>query len=412
MSTPLRQAVMQRQEQTFAPRRKSGVKLALLIVVLLVVIAGIVFSAISILKRVSVPASGNGAGHAGRQYSIVAAEGEQYGPPGTPPDQMVLYTKPVDHVFFHPLIAYPEKAFDFDYQAKGFDDYFVTVSEFNKIIASMYERGYMMVDINDVYEKGADANGKVKYRQKPLLMPKGKIPFILSIDDVNYYPYMIENGVITKLVLDENGEAAAYTTTPAGETKVVRDLDIVPIIDDFVKKHPDFSLNNAKGLIGLTGYEGVLGYRTYVKNNPGRESEIELVKPVIRRLKETGWQFASHSYGHYDAAVISYDKLKSDTQRWKDEVEPLIGPTQIYIYPFGSGVKTTDPKFKMFVSLGFTMMCTVGNEAYYAYTDIGATSSRWHFDGIALRYQGNSTSNFYDAAAVIDPVRPVQYQKK
>ena len=37
---------------------------------------------------------------------------------------------------------------------------------------------------------------------------------------------------------------------------------MVPLIDAFVKKHPDFSYRGAKGTLALTGYNGVLGYRT------------------------------------------------------------------------------------------------------------------------------------------------------
>ena len=29
-----------------------------------------------------------------------------------------------------------------------------------------------------------------------------------------------------------------------------------------------------------------------------RQAEIEAVKPVIERLKETGWTFGSHTWGH------------------------------------------------------------------------------------------------------------------
>lgn len=36
----------------------------------------------------------------------------------------------------------------------------------------------------------------------------------------------------------------------------------MPILNKFVKEHPDFSLNGEKGVVALTGYEGVLGYRT------------------------------------------------------------------------------------------------------------------------------------------------------
>nr|WP_326186022.1 hypothetical protein [uncultured Oscillibacter sp.] len=35
----------------------------------------------------------------------------------------------VEHLFFHPVVAYPELAFDGDAQANGIDDYMVTVDE-------------------------------------------------------------------------------------------------------------------------------------------------------------------------------------------------------------------------------------------------------------------------------------------
>ncbi|MCD8021977.1 MAG: polysaccharide deacetylase, partial [Lachnospiraceae bacterium] len=45
-------------------------------------------------------------------------------------------------------------------------------------------------------------------------------------------------------------------------TVSVGDYDLVPWIDSFVDLHPDFSYHGHKGTIALTGYEGVLGYRT------------------------------------------------------------------------------------------------------------------------------------------------------
>lgn len=55
-------------------------------------------------------------------------------PPATPERDLVPYTGPVEHIFFHPLIAYPELAFDGDPMARGYDDWFVTVQEFHKIL--------------------------------------------------------------------------------------------------------------------------------------------------------------------------------------------------------------------------------------------------------------------------------------
>lgn len=329
--------------------------------------------------------------------------------------ELVEYTDWVEHVFFHPVIAYPNLAFDLDYMSKGFDDYFVTAGEFSRILEKMYENNYILVNINDVYKFDAE---KGRYAQNTLMLPPGKIPFILSIDDLNYYEYMIENGTVHKLVLDDNGEVAAFTIDPdTGEKQIRRDLAIVPILDDFIKQHPDFSWQNAKGLIGVTGYEGILGYRTQSKmrnpddpsgdriDNPNRQSEIEAVKPVIQKLKDTGWTFASHSYGHYDAAQISYDKLEYDTQKWIDEVTCLTGDTAVYIYPYGSCVNVTDPKFDMLSDKGFKVLCGVGNSAYYYYASNGVVTQRWHFDGISLRFQADSLSKFFDASQIMDASR-------
>ena len=38
----------------------------------------------------------------------------------------------VEHLFFHPVVAYPELAFDGDSEADGIDDYMVTVGEYIK----------------------------------------------------------------------------------------------------------------------------------------------------------------------------------------------------------------------------------------------------------------------------------------
>ena len=44
----------------------------------------------------------------------------------------------------------------------------------------------------------------------------------------------------------------------------VGDYDMVPLIDRFVEKHPDFSYRGAKGIVALTGYNGILGYLSLI----------------------------------------------------------------------------------------------------------------------------------------------------
>lgn len=322
-----------------------------------------------------------------------------------PADRLVRYTGPIEHIFFHPLIAYPELAFDGSPLARGYDDWMVTVSEFDKIIDSVYSKGFMLVSFADLFETQTTDGQSVIVRRE-LWLPPGKKPLILSIDDLNYYQYMREHGNVYKLVLDDAGRIATFSVTPQGENRVAYDNDIVPILDAFVAAHPDFSWHGAKGLINLTGYEGILGYRTNDTAAPGYAQEKQDALRVVGRLKETGWSFASHSWGHLDMAKVSYRALVVDTTRWKNEVEPLIGPTAIYVYPFGSTVPLRSDKLAYLQSEGFRIFCGVGPDPYTGDGGSFVLMDRRHIDGVALRTQRLLNASLFDAAAVIDPVRP------
>lgn len=319
-----------------------------------------------------------------------------------PPVELVPYEGPVEHIFFHPLIVYPERTFIGDRLAKGYDDYFVTVPEFKKILEALYQNQFILVDIYDVLEIKADGT----VAEKPLELPPGKKPLILSIDDLNYYEYMIQRGNAFKLILDDRGEVAAYSIDPKGHEIVSYEDEIVPYLDRFVEAHPDFSLNGAKGIINLTGYEGILGYRTQDPTQPNFEQEKAEALRVVERLKETGWRFASHSYGHPDVKKISLEKLKADTLKWKNEVAPLVGETPLYVYPYGSSVPASDPKFRFLKEQGFHVFFGVGPKPYLRVEKDWAFMDRRHIDGIALKTQKELLRPLFDADEVIDPVRP------
>jgi peptidoglycan/xylan/chitin deacetylase (PgdA/CDA1 family) len=158
----------------------------------------------------------------------------------------------------------------------------------------------------------------------------------------------------------------------------------------------------------LTGYEGILGYRTDQLDLPDYAENKEAVLPVIEKMKATGWSFASHGYGHLDAAKVTLDRFKKDTLRWKKEVEPLIGPTSVYIYPFGSSVLPDNPKYQFLVEQGFRLMCSVGPTPYLAFKPDSAMMDRRHIDGIALHDQRSRLLPLFDSKEVWDDVRAVK----
>ena len=330
----------------------------------------------------------------------------------------------VEHLFFHPIVAYPELAFDGDSQADGIDDWMVTVDEYDKILQSVYDQGYVLVDINDVWSESTDANGQPVMIRNTLYIPEGKKPLIFSYDDVNYYDYMLKDGFTYKLILGEDGLIWSYGLDPQGNEVISQDLDAVTILDKFVREHPDFSPFGAKGSLSLTGYQGILGYRTNTDTKvwndeleANRLKECEAVKPIIAELKRTGWTFGSHTWGHINLASSSLDRVKADTKRWMDEVGSLVGPTPILYYPHGArpdgdDVQSTGPIFKYLQEQGFRVFASVGISSYSKIkTDICAViCDRLHPDGTTLRGSDKVIgwySQFYDARDIIDlDVRP------
>lgn len=337
----------------------------------------------------------------------------------------------VEHLFFHPVVAYPELAFDGDAQANGIDDYMVTVGEYNKILQSVYENNYVLVDITDVWSETNGEDGQPKMVRNTLYIPEGKKPLIFSYDDTNYYPYMLENGFTYKLVIGDDGKVWSWGLDPQGNEVTSRDLDAITILDKFVEEHPDFSPFGAKGSLSLTGYCGILGYRTQTEkenqsaaHEENRQKEREAVKPIIEELKRTGWTFGSHTWGHINLAKKSLDVVKEDTEKWLSEVGELVGATPILYYPHGArpdgdDVKQTGPIFQYLQSKGFRVFASVGINSYSKIKgDISAViCDRLHPDGTTLRGSDKVQSwyeQFYNGREIIDltvrPQREVHWQ--
>ena len=335
----------------------------------------------------------------------------------------VEYNGVVEHIFFHPVIAYPEQAFDGDHMTEGYDDWMVTVGEYNKILQSIYEKGYILVDIMDCWSEGTNENGESRMVKNTLYLPEGKKPLIISYDDVNYNLYTQGDGFTYKLIFGEDGKLWSWGLDPAGNEVVSRDLDAITILDKFVEEHPDFSPFGAKGCLSITGYEGILGYRTQTdrenwtdEREAARQKEIEAVKPIVAELKRTGWTFGSHTWGHVSLNTRSYETVTNDMQRWFDEVGSLVGDVSVLFYPFGGrldgdDVNQTGPAMEWMVDHGFRIFCSVGIDSWSrCKSDVNAViCDRLHPDGTTLRSAKSRERymRFYDAADIIDlSVRP------
>ena len=321
------------------------------------------------------------------------------------------YTSNIEHLFTHCLIAYPEIAFaKNNHMSKHYATDCITAKEFVKILNELHDNDYVLININNCYTLDKD-NQVIKRKVK---VPIGKKPLILSFDDVNYDSKKIGLGMVDKIIIDKDNNLASSTKINNKE-HISYDNEFIPILENFIKLNPDFSIDNAKGVINLTGYDGILGYRTSHTNTTNRMEEIEKAQKVVNVLKENGWQFACHSYGHYHMNKITDEKFAQEIFSWKNEVEPIIGKTSIYVYPFGEWQVFENgnicKKHKMLQDAGFKLFCGVGMKSFFSYlpnkTHKVLFKDRKCVDGRTLSQNNIELNKFFNPLNILDAKRNI-----
>lgn len=318
----------------------------------------------------------------------------------------------ISHLYFNPLIADVNKAFDGDGDSKSYNMYNITVNEFKAILQALYDQGYVLIRLSDIATVQVNEDGTSKYVPAKIYLRKGKKPIIISENDLSYHKYMLDDGFASRLVLDEEGNVLCQMQQPDGSV-VTGAYDIIPIINDFVKEHPDFSYKGAKGVLTLTGYDGIFGYRTNDPDSPSYEEDKEAVRQIAQALRENGWELACHSWGYKDMKAADLELLKKDTQRWLEEVGSLVGPTDIYAFPFGNDIESASgtyksEKYRFLKSSGFNYFLGVYKEPWLHVKNNYVRMTRRPVDGQALLEFPERLADLFDVEEIIDSRRPAK----
>lgn len=344
----------------------------------------------------------------------------------------------VTHIFYHSLVVDAERAFDpSDYQGKGNYQWMTTIDEFLSITQEMYDRGYVLVSIHDLYEIVMDENGNEIMQEADIYLPKGKRAFVLSLDDLSYYHSYDGYGFASKLVLDENGKVINEYIDAEGNVHYGA-YDCVPLLDQFIEEHPDASYRGAKGTIALTGYNGIFGYRTdysYSLDTPGLdkdkrdfllanpnfdvEAERAIAKEIAEALKASGWTFASHTWGHLKVQQRPLSTLMADNEKWMLNVASIVGETNVIIFAHGEDLgkwgnyDLSDEKVQYYMSQGFNVFCNVDSNLYRTHFGSSGTylrQGRRNLDGIRfyknLIGEQDNLDDLFDVEDIMDPQRP------
>ncbi len=284
--------------------------------------------------------------------------GFRYGKDGLPAytpvlEEGVTYVdfnpKNVKHLFTHCLVAYEDSEDVFYNEC-------LTVTEFRRMLEQLYANGYILIDIDYMYEYSYDTAGTLNAKIKDSIkVPKGKKPIILSIDNVAYPRWDHGKGRSDRLQVVD-GKLVTYTKFADGSELYSDDNETFTILWNFVQEHPDFSLSGAMCVVAPSGGEGLFGWGT----RPGSADYTESVKQaeeIVRWFNEHGFAFACHSYSHKSFQDMTVEDIRKDIQKWNDEVYPIVGRTHVFIYPYGMFTQKNSDQAYALSKEGFAVFC-------------------------------------------------------
>lgn len=285
------------------------------------------------------------------------------------------YKGTVQVISVRPLIAAQDRA-------SGDVGLYLSPEQFTRILEELYANDYVLVDA----ETMADQSEPNFITEVDLTVPEGKKPVIIIIEPLDYSVLNYSAGNCSRLILNEQGQVCGEYIDAQGQTVVSRYAESVGILDAFVESHPDFSYNGAKGVISICGNESFFGYVVCPEQAEVRASNMEAigrtaptyseadmdansesVKAITERLVDTGWRFASSTYGNINAYESDMQTIVDDTSAWMSRIRPLIGDVHIIVYPGGNYIYGTDERAEYLKSNGFRIFVGMGTQPYYIY---------------------------------------------
>lgn len=341
---------------------------------------------------------------------------------------MALWEDPnqIVNLSFQMLIADKDRAFSYPNYATSIKKNFITTDEFTKILEQLYENDYILISIDDFVSTVTDDAGNTYYTYKDLYLPAGKKPLILTQTNVNYNLYLVDPdgdlvpdkkgaGFASRLVVDDDGSVTCEMVDASGSI-LKGAYDMIPILDDFVESHPDFSYRGAKAIIALTGYNGLFGYRTHAAGRAllgeeQYEEDVKSVQAVAEALKASGYDLACYTYENRAYGGMTSTQIQSDMSGWKSEVVPILEGIDIFVFAQMSDLTTnivyTGEKFNYLKSSGFNYYIGFSDNGkpFTFVADNYVRQSRIMVTATNMKTHPDWFQNMFDSAGILQETR-------
>lgn len=327
----------------------------------------------------------------------------------------------IPNLSFHVLIADMARAMG-NAELKGrYNMNFVTTDEFTKILDQLYAADYVLVDYDSWLGSSVGVDGKETYFTQSMMLPANKKPVMITETMVNYYAYMIDSnkdgtpdaggdGIASRLVVDASGDIKAEYVDANGQTQV-GNYDLVPILEEFIRQHPDFSYRGARATLAVTGDEGIFGYRcntSYISSvsQSYYDEQLAGAKAIVQALNEKGYTFASFTYSNQNYREYTAKQIQEEMRNWTNYVKPAFGDVQVKIMVYAKEHGISD-----YSGAGFTAMYDTGfrifvDQAEKPSVDAGSSSyikqNRLMVTGKNMAWHSSMFTGMFDSNVVID----------
>ena len=328
----------------------------------------------------------------------------------------------IPNLSFHVLIADPARAFSDKTELHGqYNRNFVTIDEFSKILEQLYKGGYVLVDFDSFTETNTGLDGNANFFTTPIALPEGKKPVMITETMVNYLGYMVDSnddgepdaggaGFAYRMIVDENGDIKAQMVDANGQTQT-GNYDLVPILEDFIKEHPDFSYKGARATLAVCGYEGVFGYRTntsYISSvsQAYYDEQVAGAKTLVEALRNKGYTIACYTYGNVSYGDRSATQIQADMQEWTSQITPVVGNVDVLVYARTSDIGDYGgAKFQVLSGCGFRFFLRHGSKPYAEINNTYVKQSRLMVTGENMAWHSDQFSGLFDCAAILNNQR-------
>lgn len=339
-------------------------------------------------------------------------------------DTLIEFNSPstIPNLSFHVLVADPARAYaDKDFGGL-YNRNFVTTDEFQRILEQLYLNNYVLVDFDSFVSGNTDLEGNATFFSVPIKLPEGKKPVMITETMVNYFAYMVDgnndgvadaggDGFASKLVVDANGDIKAEYVDINSQTQI-GNYDLVPILEDFIKAHPDFSYRGARATLAVTGHEGIFGWRcntTYIASvgQAYYDEQVLGAKEVVAALRNKGYRIACYSYKNEDYSQLNANQIQADLTSWNDQITPILGQVDTIVFAKESDIRDyTGPKFNVLFTSGFRYMVTNAEQPYAEVNNTYVRQSRLMVTGNAMAWKSAQFTNLslFDPNIVLDMV--------